>query len=154
MSKEEKLLNAIKSRTHGPIRHEFLSQSVGALVKEIEPPMVTEETLLTEVLSVLKKHRGGAVLITNKSGVLVGIFSERDWLLKVASEIDPAITAVSNLMTRNPQTVSPDEPLAYALSLMSIGGFRHLPIVSNGVILGVLTVKDVLDELVKGMIPN
>jgi hypothetical protein len=40
------------------------------------------------------------------------------------------------------------------LSLMSIGGFRHIPIVSDGIILGLLTVKDVLDELVRGMMPQ
>jgi CBS domain-containing protein len=154
MSVEEKLLLSLKTRAHGPIRHEFLSQSVGALVKDAAPPIVEDTVSLSEVLKILKKHRGGAVLITNQAGILNGIFSERDWVLKVASEIDADNTPVSKFMTQNPQFVVPDAPLAYVLSLMSIGGFRHIPIVSDEIILGLLTVKDVLDELVRGMMPE
>ena len=56
----------------------------------------------------------------------------------------------AGLMTRNPVTLPPDGSIAFALNLMSQGGFRHLPIVDQDRIpLGVISVKDVIDYLVE-----
>ena len=154
MTIEQALLEALKTRAHGPIAHEFLSQSVGALVQDLPLPVVEEQNSLIDVLQMLKHHRSGAVLVTGSGGALTGIFSERDWVCKVADTVHLAQAPVVSFMTKDPHTVAPSDHLAYALSLMSLGGFRHLPIVQDGMILGLLTVKNILDELVKGMVAS
>jgi CBS domain-containing protein len=53
-------------------------------------------------------------------------------------------------MTRNPESLTPDDPIAFAMQLMSVGGFRHVPLVdSDGRPVGILSVKDIVDYLVE-----
>lgn len=47
-------------------------------------------------------------------------------------------------MTRDPQTIGPDKPLGYALHMMYDGGFRHMPVVENGMPIGIISVRDAL----------
>ena len=97
---------------------------------------------------IMKEHRVGCVLVED-GGKLVGIFTERDILTKlVGTGYDPAKVAVDGVMTRNPETLTPDDPIAFALQQMSVGGFRHVPLVdSDGRPVGILSVKDIVDYL-------
>ncbi len=80
-----------------------------------------------------------------KSGRLAGIFTERDALFRVLAEgRDPAKTQLSQVMTPNPRTISPDRPFGHALHLMYEGEFRHVPVVENGQPLGMLSARDAL----------
>jgi CBS domain-containing protein len=94
-------------------------------------------------------ERVGIILIVD-DGVLVGVFSERDVLLKVAaSGINISETVVADLMTANPQTLRPDDELVYALNLMSVGGFRHVPIVNdNRQPVAVVSMRDIVEYIV------
>ena len=63
---------------------------------------------------------------------LIGILTERDILLKVTgNSFDLNLVTVDEIMTENPDTLSPENPLAYALNKMHVGGFRHVPIVDD-----------------------
>ena len=80
---------------------------------------------------------------------LAGIFTSRDFLNRVAAERgDPAKIPLSSVMTRGPRTLRPWDGVAFAINWMAIEGFRNVPIVDDeGVVLGVLTVWDVMRHL-------
>ncbi len=117
---------------------------------------MTQQTDTVRVaLELLRKERTGCVLVM-AGDVLSGIFTERDCVLKVIATYCDGTSEepVSTFMTKDPITVAPDAPIAYALNLMSHGGFRHLPIVSDGIVLGLISVKDVVDGLVHSMVED
>jgi len=96
----------------------------------------------------MKEHRVGCVLV-EAEGRLLGIFTERDILTKlVGTGYDPATVKVDGVMTRNPETLTPEDPIAFALHRMSVGGYRHLPLMDTaGRPVGILSVKDIVDYL-------
>jgi CBS domain-containing protein len=93
----------------------------------------------------------GSLLIVDGKGCLQGIFTERDALLRVlAKGLDPAKTALAQVMTTNIQTISPDRPLCHALHMMFEGGFRHVPVVEDDKPVGMVSARDALGgELVQ-----
>jgi CBS domain-containing protein len=102
---------------------------------------------IKDALRLLTEEGHGCVLVED-GGSLVGILSERDILYKVSGKgMDPDQIKVSEVMTPNPVTLEGDATVAFALNKMSVGGFRHIPLVSNGNTLGVISVKDVLKFL-------
>jgi CBS domain-containing protein len=76
---------------------------------------------------------------------LVGIITERDVTAAMAEGADPVLTPVSDYMTPAPECLGPDSELADAAHLMLELGIRHLPVVRSGQLLGVLSIRDVLD---------
>jgi CBS domain-containing protein len=77
-------------------------------------------------------------------GALVGIFTERDALRVTAQEADPAAAKVSDWMTPDPDRLTPDVEVEDAAEWLLATGYRHLPVVEDGVLLGVVSIKDVL----------
>lgn len=104
-------------------------------ISALDPPppvCVSPETSLAEAISRLKMNNVGALLITDADGKLIGIFTERDVLYKVAGQVrDLSAIPVSRVMTPNPTALKATVPIAHALHLMSLHGFRHIPIVDN-----------------------
>ncbi len=133
----------------GALSSAFLSKSIGVLNPRA-PLCVNEDTLMSDVILLLQKHSIGSVLVTTQSGKLAGIFTERDCLLKVIGKnLDQKKTMIKEVMTPNPETQALDGTIAFALNLMSLGGFRHIPIVDqDGLPIGIISVKDVVDYLV------
>jgi CBS domain-containing protein len=107
-------------------------------------PLVLNET--TSVMAACEQMRdiqAGSVLVTGDTGRLVGIFTGRDAVCRVLAEgRDAASTSLGQVMTRNPITLSPDQTAIDALRLMWDGGFRHVPLVKSGKILGVVSRGD------------
>jgi len=99
-----------------------------------------------EAACVMTRANFGSVLIIDSSNTLLGILTERDMMTRVvAKAIDPAKTAVSEVMTRSPYCVAPDMKVADAVLIMIERGFRNLPIITDsGKILGVFSVRDAL----------
>jgi CBS domain-containing protein len=80
----------------------------------------------------------------------MGVFSERDLLTKVAGLHEHyAELPVAQFMTSNPETVAADDPLAFALHKMDIGGYRHLPVAVDGRPTGMVSVRDMLRYITK-----
>lgn len=136
-------------RRFGVLDANFLCQSLSLLepraaiaVRETEP--------VEEVLKILKDNRVGCVLVTNEAGVLTGIFSERDCILKVVENFESNRgKPVRDFMTHDPVAEAPESSVAFALSLMSQGGFRHIPVVTpDKRPIGMISVKDVVDFIV------
>jgi len=93
----------------------------------------------------MRKHKVGAILVTAPDGHLVGIFTARDAVHRVlAAGRDPSHTTLSEVMTPNPTTVTPAQIASDALKLMQEIGCRHLPVVENGQIVGIVSRADFL----------
>jgi CBS domain-containing protein len=90
------------------------------------------------------RDRGvGAVLVTEGDGKLVGIFTGRDAVARVLSQgKDPAETTLFEVMTANPETMTPDHNAVEALRLMQVCRCRHLPIVQKGKVVGIVSRGD------------
>ncbi len=147
---EESVREALRMRCSnsiGGVESKFLCASISLLAPH-EPIVVSESASLCAVVMMLQKHRAGCVAVVDEAEKLVGIFSERDYILKVYGHKSTYEDPVSGFMTPDPVTVGMEETVAYALVLMSQGGFRHLPIVDDeGIPVGMVSVKDLVDYI-------
>jgi len=97
-----------------------------------------------EVASMMVEHNIGAVPVL-QNGQLTGIFSERDLMSRVVvAGKDPARTTVSQVMTEDPLTVTPNDQLETCMTLMKRHGFRHLLVCAERELKGVVSLRDVL----------
>ena len=86
----------------------------------------------------------GSLAVVDDEGELAGIFTERDVLHAVAGEADLEEDPISRWMTDYPDSFSPDMEVEEAADWMLATGYRHLPVVENGAIIGMASIKDVL----------
>ena len=110
------------------------------------PECVEPHTSLAETISRLKGRNVGCVLVTNHGGELVGIFTERDVLYRVAGLIENLeAVPVESLMTPGPTALRPSEPISRALHMMAVHGFRHVPLVDeDGCPVGFISLRDII----------
>lgn len=113
------------------------------MVRDQDPLILSQKVGVVEACRRMSKRNVGAVLVTDGHGKLVGIFTGRDAVCRVlAAEKDPAATLLTDVMTRNPSTILPGKLAIEALRLMQDGGFRHVPIVDAGKIVGIVSRGD------------
>jgi len=114
------------------------------LLKNQVPISAESHQTVLEVASIMVEHNIGAVPVLEE-GRLTGIFSERDLMSRVVVEgKDPACTLVSQVMTEDPLTVAPNDPLETCMTLMKRHGFRHLPVCAGRELKGVVSLRDIL----------
>ncbi|MGD0288937.1 MAG: CBS domain-containing protein [Candidatus Binataceae bacterium] len=100
-------------------------------VVQHKPLVVAANSNLAAVIEAMQRNNRGTVLVV-EAGKLVGIFTERDVLMKVAGHpIDLTQSKVSAFMTPNPVTLPDDSAVAFALNRMVLEGFRHIPLVDD-----------------------
>jgi CBS domain-containing protein len=150
-----------------PVEEVFRKEKVGRLCRT-EPAIAFPETPLAETLERLRGDSGGCVMVVeaahprgdgpqgagptqNRRWKPIGIFTERDYLDKVAlldTGVGPAALenlAIEKFMTSGPTVLSQEEGLNTALQVMTKGGYRHLPLVDGeGLLCGVLSVRDII----------
>ncbi|WP_395707887.1 cyclic nucleotide-binding/CBS domain-containing protein [Reyranella sp.] len=113
------------------------------IILEQHPLIMNETASVDAACQQMRDSQAGSVLVTGESGRLVGIFTGRDAVCRVLAEgRDAARTRLGEAMTPNPATLSPEQTAIDALRLMWDGGFRHVPLVANGRILGVVSRGD------------
>ena len=103
---------------------------------------VAPHVALTEIAQSMVSRDVGAVLVYEDAR-LVGILTERDVLRAVAGGLDEG-TVVADWMTRDPDTLDSDESTRQAATLMIHGGFRHLPVMEGGEVVGMLSIRDLM----------
>ena len=105
---------------------------------------ISPESTVADAVKLLATHRIGAVPVTDASGV-VGIFSERDVIYCLDREGEAALDKkVGEVMTAPALTVETDAPVMSALSMMSRRRIRHLPVVEGGVMVGYVSIGDLV----------
>jgi len=105
------------------------------------------ETSLDEIIKTLVAQKIGAIVVTTSDGQVSGIVSERDIVRAVSEEGGSALSEpVSHFMTKRVVTCSKDDTVAELMSSMTAGRFRHLPVVEDGRLAGIISIGDVVKE--------
>jgi CBS domain-containing protein len=135
-----------------PVAHDRVERSLMedlvSVLKPRPPVTIRPDTPLGEVLQTMLGSGVGAILVVDDDGKLVGIFSERDLLVKVVGLFDDWVQlSVSRFMTPKPETVTPHDSLAFVVHKMDVGGYRHLPVIHDGRPTGVISVRDMLRHM-------
>jgi CBS domain-containing protein len=111
------------------------------------PSKVSPNTPVGEVLKKMVGETIGCVMVVD-GDKLVGIFSERDALMKLNTDAAKFLDRpISQFMTRDPVTLATSDKIAFALQKMNVGGYRHVPILFEGELAGVISIRDILRYL-------
>ncbi len=121
------------------------------MAQSIIPDVVSEQILrclgpdasALEAATSMTEHDISAIMIVADEDRLIGIVTERDITRRiVAAGRDPGETRLAEIMTENPETVAPSGSASYALRLMQARKCRHLPVVDEGRVVGVVSLRD------------
>lgn len=128
-----------KSILEDPIRNLTFNKTV----------FVSSTESVLEAAKKMNEFRVGSALVGSPDK-LEGIMTERDILYKVMGEgKNPENVPVSTVMTPNPETLSESDSIAYAINLMSLGGYRHIPLLQKGKPVAVVSIRAILSYLPK-----
>ncbi len=113
------------------------------LVRDQRPLALPPSATVMEAARQMRERRVGATLVTEGKTRLVGIFTGRDAVDRVLADgRDPALTTLAEVMTPNPHTLTPQHNAIEALRLMQDVRCRHLPIVREGEVVGIISHGD------------
>ena len=135
-----------------PVAHTRIERSLMedpvSLLQPKKPITVGPNVTVRETIQIMLDRDIGALLVVGADGKLLGIVSERDLLTKVAGIHEPfAELPVKQFMTPDPETVTATDTLAFALHKMDVGGYRHLPVLKDGLPVGCISVRDMLRHI-------
>jgi CBS domain-containing protein len=129
-----------------------MTVSIILAAKGREVVSVEPNATLSSVVALLAARRIGAVVILGVDRRIVGIVSERDIVRAVAEHGAAALgDPVSRFMTRRVSTCSESETIASIMERMTEGKFRHLPVVDQGQVVGIISIGDVVKHRLREM---
>jgi CBS domain-containing protein len=124
---------------------------VGEIIQRTALVIGAPDRSVREAAESMAEHSCGSILVVSK-GRLLGIFTERDLLIRVVAKgKDPARTTLADVMTRDPEAIAADAPVAEAIRRMDEGSFRYLPIIRGDKLVGVISAKDLPYAEIAGM---
>jgi CBS domain-containing protein len=119
-----------------------MNREMMEIVRNQQPVTMLPDATVCDACRQMLDVKIGAILVVSDSGALLGIFTGRDAVRLAAEGADSRTTRLRDAMTPNPDTMRPRSTAIEALRLMRDAGFRHLPIVENGVLIGVVSRGD------------
>jgi len=119
-----------------------MNREMSEIIRHQKPVTLPPEATVQEACKRMHKHGIGAVLVTDEKSHLLGIFTGRDAVRLLAQGKDAATTLLKQAMTRKPASMPPRSTAIEALRLMRDGGFRHVPVVEEDVVIGVVSRGD------------
>ena len=123
----------------------MFSQRIRSVMEPKKLLVAPPQTTVSNAAKLMAKKNVGAVMVVENER-LVGIFTERDVVFRVIAEgRDSHTTLLADVMTAAPHTVSPDKSFGYALLLMHENGFRHVPVVEEDKLIGIVSARNALD---------
>ncbi|MBE0624491.1 MAG: CBS domain-containing protein [Burkholderiales bacterium] len=123
----------------------MFSQRVKSVMEQKKLLTAAPQTTVSEAAKLMAKKNVGAIMVVENDR-LVGIFTERDALVRViAKGRDVKATTLAEVMTGEPQTVDPNKTFGYALLMMHENGYRHVPVVENDKLIGIVSSRNALD---------
>ena len=130
----------------------FRGELLGLHLDELGAPaphLIDATASIDEAIARMRADGVDCLLVTD-GGDLVGIFTDRDAILKVAGRPTAGRT-IAEVMTHDPVILRSGDPVAVAINKMAVGGFRHVPIVKGGEPVGVVSACDVFRHLAAGV---
>ena len=118
------------------------NRRIGFIVRNQDPLVLPPEDTVANACRSMCERRVGAVLVAGPDRHAVGIFTGRDAVRVLADNGHAADTPLAAVMTRDPDTIAPERTAIEALRAMSDGGYRHLPVVKDGQIVGIVSRGD------------
>lgn len=120
-----------------------MMRKMSEIVRDRRPVTMPPETPVMEACARMRDHRIGAVLVVDGEHRLLGIFTGRDAVSRVLAEgRDARATRLAEVMTPAPRTLPRSVTAIDALRLMADGGFRHVPVVDGGMVVGIVSHGD------------
>lgn len=137
-----------KPRKDDTIQTAMMTAPIRDLVTGKDLLVAKTSDSIAKIVKILQSEKKDCVLIYKKKQ-LVGIISYRDLLWKVAGKAGELSTLTAeSVMTANPEYVRAEDPVAYVVNKMSVGGYRHVPVLqTDGTPLTIVSIKDVLSYL-------
>jgi CBS domain-containing protein len=129
-----------------------MATKVSAVLKQKGNKVVTvsPRNTIAELAKVLSDNRIGAAPVVDETGQLVGIISERDVVRGMAQHGTMVTTSpVERLMTSEVKTCSPEDAIVELMEVMTLQRIRHLPVISNGALEGIVSIGDVVKQRLK-----
>ena len=117
-------------------------RTMGEIIRDQKPLLMPPEASVSEACAAMYQRRVGAVLVADAQRRLLGIFTGRDAVRLLAEGLDAKGTRVEAVMTRDPTTLPPKASAMDALLVLNDCGFRHLPIVDAGRVVGIVSRYD------------
>lgn len=118
------------------------NRRIGFIVRSEDPLVLPPEDTVAHACRCMCERRVGAVLVAGADRRIAGIFTGRDAVRVLAEGRNAAETTLASVMTRDPDTIAPERTAIEALRAMSDGGYRHLPVVKDGKIAGIVSRGD------------
>jgi CBS domain-containing protein len=134
------------------IQKAIMTTPIGDLLTGKDLLVASPTDSVQKLVKILQKEDKNCVLIYKRKK-LVGIVSNRDLLRRVAGKYkDLSKVKVEEIMTPNPEFVRAEDPIAYVVNKMALGGYRHVPVLAaDGTPLSIILIKDVLSLLARRM---
>jgi len=117
-------------------------REVARIIEGQKPLLASQDETVQQACRSMRRRKSGSILAVDSQQRLSGIFTGRDAVRVLASVDDAAPTSLAKAMTRSPVTITPESSAIDALRSMNDGGFRHLPVIANKKILGVVSWSD------------
>jgi len=119
-----------------------MNREMAEIIRNQNPLTLQPDATVQEACHRMHQRKVGAVLVTNEAGELVGIFTGRDAVRVVAEGKSGATTPLQHVMSKNPDCLPPRHTAIDALRLMRDGGYRHVPVVEEGIVIGIVSRGD------------